>query len=421
MKTKTIVIGGVLILAIASGTGWMVLGRGKSAKSDDTAKVKKGQIVITVAETGTVQPLIKVEIRSRVAGQVNKLFVDAGDHIDKAQPLMQLDTTDTERNNAQASADLAIAKSRLARLIAGARPEELAESKADVRQAEAEFDRARTEYQRSRVALDAHALTTREFDAARGDYETSRARLEASRARLAKIKAGSRSEEIAEARAQLVKVEVALKATEDQIAYATIRAPMSGTVIKRGIEVGEMVSPGVSAISQGNPILVVADLSKLIITTNLNQIDVGKVRKGQVVEIRVDSAPGKVFKGSIRKVAPAADASKDGQNSIQTFAVETIVDGSDAAVLKPGMTADLDIKVATLENALYLPVEAVVRGKGDDGTVTLPGKDKKGKALTRKIKLGQSNDHQIAITKGLAEGEKVVIKPPSASENSMKF
>lgn len=393
--------------------------KGGKGSSEPTAKVERGTLAVTVAESGTVQPLTKVEIKSKIAGQVAKLLVDVGDKVEKGQLLIQLDTTDIERSRAQSEADRDMAKARLDLLKAGSRPEDLSEAQAQVAQAEATHERSRSDYRRSQEAVKAGTITPREAEGAKGEYLSSKAQLESARSRHAKLKAGARAEEIAEARAQLQKAEIALKAAEDQLSYASIRSPMAGTVIKRGIEVGEMVSPGVSATAQGTSMLTVADLDRLIISSNLNQVDVGKVHKGQNVEVRVDSAPGQVFHGTIRKVAPAAETSKDGASSIQTFPTETILSGTEAQALKPGMSADLDIKVTTKQAALYLPVEAIVRGKGNEGTVTLTTRKDK-KPATKSVKLGLSNDHQIEILEGLKEGEVVLIKP-AASDNTMKF
>lgn len=482
--TKVLIAAGV-VAVLGGGAAFAFFGKQRKLDERDLATVERGDIHVTVAETGIVEPLAKVEVKSRIAGQVKRVLVDVGDKVVKGQPIILLDTTESERELARAEADVAAAKANLARLLAGPRPEERAEARADLALAETEYARASAEFKRSRPAQEAGTLTVRELDQIRADYIGSQARLSAARARLARIMAGSRIEDIDQARAQLKRAEVALQSARDQLGYGTIRATMTGVVIKRGIEPGEFVSPGVSALAQGGAIMTIADLSKLVITSNLNQVDIGKVRKGLPVDVRVDSAPGRVFHGRISKVAPAADEkpASNNQNSIQTFTVETLVadKDTDASILKPGMTADLDIQVQTRKNVLWLPVEAVVRGRGDEATVTLPGKpgehgdgegkhrgkgdrgpglregrgdgatgaqgpsarvsrrgvrfgggpvgmgDKGGKGpgsvdgVTRKIRIGVANDYQVEILEGLQEGDKVLIRPPSAADNSMKF
>lgn len=422
-RRKKWMVAAALVLVLGGGGAAVMFGsKGQASQQESTAKVEEGPLAVAVAETGTVEPLTQVEIKSRVAGQVATLLVDVGDRVEKGQLLIQLDRTDMERERARAEADRDMVKARLKMLEAGARPEDLRESRAQLEQAESAFRRAEAEYRRSQAAVKAETLSPRDAESARGDYEGMRAQRDAAKARLARLEAGARPEELMEARAQLAKAEVALTAAEDQLSYASIRSPMTGTVIRRGIEAGEMVSPGVSATAQGTSMLTVADLDRLILKSSLNQIDIGKVKKGLSVEIRVDSAPGKVFMGAVHKVAPAAETNKNSQDGLQTFPIETILQAAAAAdLLKPGMTADLDIQVTTKPKALFLPVEAVIRGKGDEGEVTLPPKGKDAKPEKRKVKLGLANDHQIEIVEGLAKGDVVLIKPPSSADNAAKF
>lgn len=409
----------LLLLSLA------LVGCAPKTKGLATAKVQRGDIKVTVSETGTIQPLVKVEIKSKVAGQVEKLFVDVGERVKKGQLLIQLDTTDMERSLAQSRADRDIALARYQRLKAGSRPEEIREAEAQLTERRASLERTTADFLRAQAALKANTLTPREAESAKSEHESAQAMFEEAKARLRMLRIGSRIEDIREAKAQLDKAEVSLRAAEDQLSYASIRSPMDGTVIKRGIEAGEMVSPGVSATAQGTSMLTVADLNQLVIQSDLNQIDTGKVEKKQLVEIRIDAAPGKVFSGHVWKVAPAAEKSSDTTSNIQVFPTKTKIDREAikeaGELLKPGMSADIDIQVQTKKHALYLPIEAVVRGKGNEGTVTVKPLDPKKKEETRKIKLGVSNDHQLEILEGLSEGDEVLIKPTSSAENAMKF
>lgn len=420
-----LMLGGVVVASLGAGTAAFYFhNKTKADAPGSTAKLTRGELEVVLAETGSIEPLTKVEVKSQVAGQVSKLLVDAGDKVSKGQLLIQLDTTDMQRQRAQAEADRDKAKAELRKLIAGARPEELEQARAALTKAQATLERARRDYQRSLEAVKTQTITQADADQAHGAYQEAQASLADAKAHLDLTRAGSREEDVAEARAELRRAEATLRNADDQIAYASIRAPMSGTVIKRGIEVGEMVSPGVSATAQGTSMLTVADLDHLIIKSNLNQIDVGKVRLDQAVDVRVDSAPGKPFGGRIHKVAPAA-ADKDA-NNIQTFPVETMLDVAASAgagvhdMLKPGMSADVDVHVAKKAGALYLPVEAVVRGKADEGTVTLPA-PKGGKPETRKVTIGLANDHQVEILSGLTEGQEVLIKPASSADSTAKM
>ena len=207
--------------------------------------------------------------------------------------------SEMRRQRAQAAAERDIARARLDRLVTGARREELAQARAQLARAQAAHDKAREDDARARAGLAAQTITVAEASQAAAAARQARAQLDEARAAHALLVAGTRREELAEARAQLARAEAALEAAEDQLAYAAIRAPIDGTVIRRGIEVGEMVSPGVSATAQGTSMLTIADLDRLVIKSALNQVDIGKVVLAQRVDVRVDAAPGKVFAGSI--------------------------------------------------------------------------------------------------------------------------
>lgn len=419
MTRRTKLILGLVALAVLGGGGGLyALKRGKAAKPGDTATVQQGPLEVVLGETGRLEAMTQVEVKSKVAGQVAVLLVDVGEKVRKGQLLLSLDTTEMRRQRAQAAAERDIARARLDRLVAGARREELAQARAQLARAQAAHDKAREDDARARAGLAAQTITVAEASQAAAAARQARAQLDEARAAHALMVAGTRREELAEARAQLARAKAALEAAEDQLAYAAIRAPIDGTVIRRGIEVGEMVSPGVSATAQGTSMLTIANLDRLVIKSALNQVDIGKVVLAQRVDVRVDAAPGKVFAGSIHKIAPAADT-KDASNAdaIRTFPIETriTVGGEDARFLKPGMSAELDIHVAKKAQALYLPVEAVQRGKGDAGTVWLPAAEAGGEPTERTIRLGLANESQLEVLEGLAASQTVLLKPPATA------
>ncbi len=439
------------LLALASvgalSAWWTLKGKADGASKADLVTAERQDLEILVSETGVLQPLTKAEIKSRIAGQVARILVDAGHRVKPGQPLIQLETTDLERGLAQARADRDVARARWQVLTTGARLEDRAIAEAEVHSAEAQLHRTEAEFRRAREASGTGTVTPRELNQAEGEFLAARAALAGSKARLAKITSGARREEVAEARALLDKAAVALNAAEDQLAYATIRAPIGGTILRRGIEVGEMVSPGVSATAQGTSILTIGNLDRLIVQSQLNQIDVGQVRVGQTVMVRVDSAPGRLFHGRVSKVAPAGEAPKDANTTLQSFPIETLVEDVDGGVLKPGMSADLDIQITTRKQVVALPVEAVTRLKGDMATVqivvSMPEKrtrskpkkeghrEKEGSVTPRgsggkdgdrrKVRLGMSTDSLVEIVSGLKPGEQVRIQPPSSADNAFRM
>ena len=165
------------------------------------------------------------------------------------------------------------------------------------------------------------------------------------------------------AKAAFVEAESTLKAQEERFGWTTVTAPMSGTVTRLNVEEGEIVTSGRSAFSQGPAILTIADLSRMVVKTRINEVDIAKIALGQRVEIRVDAYRDKVFEGRVSEIAPSAYTpdQRGGQQGDGTITFEVMIEvvGSPAELL-PGMSADVDIIVMQDDNVLQLPIDSVI-------------------------------------------------------------
>lgn len=422
MNKTTLVVGGIVALGLIGGGAYWASHRDDGGvRADALVRVARGPLEIVVAETGRIEPLTKSDIKSKVAGQVLAVRVKEGQAVKKGDVLLELDPTDFRRQLAQAEADRAMVAAEVAQLVAGARREDLAESRAVLAQTRARARRAAEEKARAGKALAAGSLTPREWDIAQAEAAESEASVKAAESKLARLRAGARPEELAQARARLRKADVAYQAARDQLAYAVLRAPIDGTVIHRGIEVGEMVTPGVSETGDRKPLLTVADLSRLVVESEINQIDVGKLDLGLAVTIRVDTLPDVEFRGKVHKIAPAAVAGKE--RDVQLFPIQTLIEPAGTQKLRPGMSADLDIFVQKRSGVLLLPVQAVTRERGRTGFVTFvsQGADGRWHKEKRTITLGASSDQQVEVASGLSEGDQVQVDPASAKDNVNQF
>jgi macrolide-specific efflux system membrane fusion protein len=334
--------------------------------------LKRGDLAIDVVETGRVQPREKVEIKSKVAGQVDKVLVDEGDAVKKGQVLLRLDPTDYRREVARCEADVAQAKNAI------------------------EF--ASLTLERKKRGLADRGVAAAEVELAENEVKVKKV--------------------------QLQTASVALAAAEDRLRYTQINSPMDGIVIQRGIQSGEVVTPGVQATFEGKPLLTVADLSTLVVKADFNQIDVARIEVGKKVSLTLDSLPGRTFTGHVSRVAPASSQPKG--KEIEVFPVEATVEG-DSKGVRPGMTADLRVHLDKKVGVLSLPIEAVVKDKEngkDNGKqyVTKVLSIQEGRAKTDKVevKTGAKNDRDVEIVEGLKEGDRILVKPGSASENEYK-
>jgi macrolide-specific efflux system membrane fusion protein len=328
------------------------------------ATVRRADLDVTVLETGRIEPRAQAQVKSRVGGQVTDVTVQEGEKVKVGQILVRLEPTDYQRDVARQEAE--IEQQRLA------------------------LDYASLQLGRSEKARAVAIAPQTELDQARHEAATARARLVMSR--------------------------VALATARDRLRYTAIEAPIAGTVTQRGINPGEVVVPGVTATVEGKPLLVIADLSTLLVKIDLNQIDVARVRKGQKAEITVDALPGKKYTAHVTKVAPAAVAPTHGQGA-DVFPVEAELDPApDLAEIKPGMTADVRIVVATEKGVLLLPIEAVVTSKDQNKVTVIDDGGRQHRTTPREVTVGARNDRDVEIKTGLRQGERVMINPPAPAE-----
>lgn len=360
-------LGGVALLGVAAFVG---LGsRSKPAAIDPAAVVvvTKKPLAVEILETGRVQPREKVDLKSRVAGQVQSVLVREGAVVQKGDVLLLLDPVDYQR--------------------------ELAKAEADVAQASAALDFARVVRGRAERGVAQGVAAKTELDQ---NVHEERTRTLAVRA-----------------------AEVARSVAQDRLRYTKIVSPIDGVVIARGIEPGEAVVPGVQSTFDGKALLTVADLGVLVVKVNLNQIDVAKVAVGRKATLTLDALPGHTYRATLTKVAPAAV--KLAGKEQEAFPVEAELEAPDGLV-KPGMTADVRIHLDAKEGVLVLPLEATVKESGRSW-VTRVIEKKKGIKTTEKVEvtLGLRNDREVEVVSGLGEGESVLLRPASAAENETKL
>jgi macrolide-specific efflux system membrane fusion protein len=328
-------------------------------------KVRKGDLEVTVLETGRIEPRAQAQVKSRVGGQVTEVTVKEGEKVQVGKILLRLEPTDYRR---------------------------------DVARQEAEIEQ-------QRLTVDYSALQLARSEKARAGAIASQAEVDQAR------------HEAASARARLEMSKVGLATAKDRLRYTSIEAPIAGTVTQRNINPGEAVVPGAASTFEGKPLMVIADLSTLLVKIDLNQIDIARVRNGQKADITVDALPGKKYTAHVTKVAPAAVTAVHGGQGSDVFPVEAELDAAqDLTDIKPGMTADVRIVVATQKNVLLLPIEAVVTVKDKSHVTLVQSTAGPQTTVQRDVTIGARNDRDIEIKGGVAASDEILINPPAPSE-----
>jgi len=438
-RLKLIFFAVVLPLALIGGcSAAVVLKLRKKPDPPKTAKVERGEVVVSVAETGTVEPIKRVEVKSKVAGQLVELLVDEGDTVEEGQVIARLAVPEEEARRDQVKAQLDGGKARLeqAKLSCaldektiGAQIEQAEANLRVVQSSAAEAATRKADAQRiydykRRLFEDGGYVSRDEVDSAKAAVDMAAQQERSARERVKEQEAGlsvaraKRAEcdlsksRVVEAEASLRQIRDSLTEIESRLADAVIKAPCSGVVIRRHIREGEMIT-AVSEYGAGAPIVTIGDLSTMLVEVDLNEVDVDKVHLGLPVEITADALRGRSYAGAVTRISPASVA-REGEQGIVRFPIEITIEGSDSD-LKPGMTANAAIVCDRVEDVLWVPNDAVFekedeKGKQFAAVVTSEEKGKqKGEQQTedREVTTGLSNDARTEIKTGLEEGEEV--------------
>ena len=405
-RTKALLIGGgallvilVIVANVARSSG------GKTAVQ--VGEVKKGTITATVRAPGRTQPETMVKVSADVPGKVIRLAIKEGERVKRGQFLLQIDDIAYRAEVANAQAALQAARSNL-------------------RQGEAAFAQSDAALKRKESLFAQKLVSPEELDVARTTRDSDKARLDA------------RREDVEQSSAGVV-------IARDRLRKTRFISPIDGIVTQLAIEKGEIVITG-TMNNPGTVILTVADLSRMKVEADVDETDVSSVRIGQKAKVTVDALPDTSLVGHVTEIANSPTISGQGSQDQQTnFLVDVMIDVP-PAMLRPGMTADVEVTTATRDSVILVPIQAVVvrtpdelaaagkrRGRKKGGksatpattAATTPGKaggkseeirgvfviGKEGAVSFRKVTTGLSSDTDYEVTGELKPGEKIVTGP----------
>ena len=342
MNKRYFYAGGVLLLLAAGGVGAYALwGSLKPALAYRLAKVERGAITAAVSATGTLNPVVSVQVGSQVSGQILALYADYNSPVTKGQLIARIDPNSFALRVNQAMADLEATRATVLTQLAnvGALRAEVSRAKVNLADAERDFQRNKTLFEKNFVSGAA-------LDKARAVFEGAQEQLKIAQAQLAVGESQVRNVEavVKQRESQLAQAKVDLDRTE-------IRAPVDGIVVKKSVEPGQTVA----ASLQAPELFVIAqDLREMQVETSIDEAEVGRIGVGQRASFTVDSFPGRTFRGTVSQVRKAAQVV---QNVVTYIAV--ISAANPDLSLFPGMTANVRIVVDTRENVLKIPNAAL--------------------------------------------------------------
>jgi HlyD family secretion protein len=367
-----------LILIITTGIGlYAYLPNLQSDSSEKqplaTVEVVRSSVQTRVSETGTIQPLQTIEIKSQFSGEVAQLFVSSGQAVKKGELLAIIRQESSQ-----------------ARQVAQLR-EAIQEERLNVKTTQREWGRSQSLYEKGFIAQ-------QELETSEDNYQRALLRLELAERQLLLALGGN---------------EELFKRYQESSTQSTrpeefqVRSPSNGTILEILVHSGEIITSGTATFGGGTVLMRIADLSHMVVKSNINEVNIPRVLVGQAVDIRFDALPGQSFQGTVLGIATQGVRTEN----IVTYEVTIAID-TPHKVLKPMLTANVDIVTKQLEDVLTIPLEALRVENGDDVVEVLIDEAPK----TRKVQVAFRTDTQAVITQGIQEHDQLIIPSFKAAE-----
>ena len=343
--------------------------------------------------TGKVEPITKVEVKSKASGIVKRLYVEYGDRVKKSQLLAQLDKEEIIAQVEQAKAGLAGAEANLTSAQADHVRAKVDAESPDVPLLKKAYDRA-ARMQKDGVVSDSA------LDDAEKAYKLAVNKRDVARAQLQVLQA-----KIAQSQAEVARDKANLAQLQEQLSYTDIVSPIDGIVLSRDVEVGDAVSSILVLGSSATLVMTIGDTSQVYVKGKVDEADIGRVYMRQPSRIKVESFKDKTFNGKVTKISPMG-VEKD---NVTTFEVRVSIDNP-GGELKAEMTANAEIILDEHKSVLQIPEGSILYDKDRNASVEVP--DPKGKDGKRKVALniGISNGAKTEVLKGLKEGDQVILQ-----------
>ncbi len=323
-------------VAAAAALAAVLAGCGAEAAEDAgptrlTATVRRGDLVIRAEATGQVEPVRRVDVKSKASGEILRLHADVGDQVNRGALLAEIDPRDVRNTFNQVQADLEVARARL------------------------EISAAQLE--RSRQLLEAGVITQQEHENARLDHTNSQA--------------------------SLVRAQTNYELAQLQLNDVNIRAPMDGTIIQKNVEEGGVIQSASQNVSGGTTLFVMANLADMQVRTLVDETDMGLLGAGLAARVTVEAFPDRTFRGVIEKIEPQAVV----EQNVTMFPVIVSLDNS-SGLLKPGMNAEVVIEIDEARGVILVQNNAIVQVQNVGPAALALGLDLEAVDLTQFMQAG---------------------------------
>src|SRR5215470_16697092 len=383
----------LLVVAMGTAAGFARLG-GSSGEIDPgkLVTVETGTMVRSVVATGKIEPMTKVEIKSKANGIIEALPVDVDSEVKAGAVLAELDKEQLQAALRGAEANLQAARAALAGAEASLKKNVVEAEGPDV-----EF--ARRNYERAQQLFMQKLISQSQLDDAHSAIEVAENRKRAAQSQLVISQAN-----ISQAQAQVAQAKAAADQAAEGLAYATIRAPIRATVLSRDVEIGSPVSSILNLGANATLVMTLGDIEKVFVRGKVDEADIGRVRLNQPARIRVETFKDRVFGGRVTQISPLG-VEKD---NVTSFEVKVSIENP-GQELKANMTANAEIVLEEHPNALLIPEAAVIYDASKAAFVDVVAPDTKSGRKRTPVKVGVGNGTKIEVLSGLKAGDKLIL------------
>ena len=385
--------GGAVILLAALGWGAASYFGGSAAIPESRiATVERGSIARSVVATGKIEPITKVEIKSKANGIIKLLPVEVDQQVEAGTVLVELDRENLMARVREARATLQGA--RAAHLAAEAN---LEKSRVEAEGPEVEF--ARRSHERAKSLFERKLIAQHELEEARTQLDQAENRRRAAESQLSVAKA-----RVSEASANVAQAQASVERAEEELANATIRAPIRGRILARDIEIGSPVSSILNMGAAATPVITMGDISHVFVRGRVDETEIGNLRLGQPARIRVETFKERTFQGKVTQISPMG-VEKD---NVTNFEVRVSIENP-GNELKDNMTANDEIVLEERANVLLVPEAAITYDASRKASVDVHDTSQRNGRRRVPIKVGISNGTRTQVVEGLRAGDRVVL------------
>jgi HlyD family secretion protein len=385
----------VALVLIVAGAVWGIstlTGASTTIDPAQLAVVERGTMRRSVVATGRVEPITKVEIKSKANGIIEKLYVDVDQLVQPGQVLAELDRENLTARLRQARANLQAAEAAHEAAAAQLKKNEIEAQSPDV-----EF--AKSNSARAQQLFDQKLVSQSSLDEARNALEQALNRQAAAQGQMVISRA-----RVTEAIANVAQSRAARESAEEELANATIRAPIRATVLTRDVEIGSPVSSILNMGANGTLVFTLGDIERVFVRGKVDEADIGRVRIDQPANITTETFRDRVFQGRVTQISPIG-VDKD---NVTTFEVKVSIENP-GKELKANMTANAEIILEEFPNSVLVPEAGIVYDGRRNAFVELVDASSRTGRRRVPVQVGVGNGTKMQIVRGVNPGDTVVL------------